>query len=156
MNACIPEFGVAVPGISYHLRPGAYGVLRDAGGRVAVAMTPDGGFLPGGGQKPGESLEQTLRREFVEESGLYVQAKRQIGVADELVYSQKEARYFRKRGTFYEASKDGNRTDGDAEPDHRLIWLPASEAVAVLSHESHKWAVRALLTNPRCSQQRSL
>ena len=151
VNAYIPEFGVVVQGSAYHLRPGAYGVLQDAAGRVAVMMTPAGGFFPGGGQEPGESLQQTLQREFVEESGLHVQLGRQIGVADELVHSVEEGRYFRKRGTFYEVLQVGQSGSSDTEPDHYVTWLPASEAILVLSHESHRWALRTLLAEPVAS-----
>ena len=70
-----------------------------------MATTPAATCLPGGGQEPVESLQLTLKREFLEESGLHVQISRQIGVADELVYSQEEAQYFRKRGTFYEVRR---------------------------------------------------
>lgn len=149
MNSSVPEFGVAVEGQNYALRPGAYGVLRDVAGRVAVVMTPVGGFLPGGGQVAGESPKQALKREFAEETGVHVQAGREIGVADELVYSKEEAAYFRKRGMFYEALRAVEESAAEGvEPDHRVIWLPASEAMAVLLHGSHKWAVRALLAEP--------
>ena len=68
----IPEFGLAPPGYPCELRPGAYGVLRDGSGRIAVVLTPAGVFLPGGGQEPGEPPEQALRREFAEECGLFI------------------------------------------------------------------------------------
>jgi 8-oxo-dGTP pyrophosphatase MutT (NUDIX family) len=144
----IPEFGVATPGYSYELRPGAYGVLRDGSGRIAVALTPAGVFLPGRGQKPGEPPEHALRREFAEECGLSIQVGRRIGVADELVFSREEGRGFRKRGTFYEALPCEGRIAGSLEPDHSLVWLPRSEAEARLSHESHRWAVRSLRAGP--------
>ena len=147
------EFGVPSPGCLYELRPGAYGVLRDGSSRVAVVLTPAGVFLPGGGQKPGEAPEPALRREFIEECGLSIQVGRRIGVADELVFSREEGRYFRKRGTFYEALPCEDRAAGGLEPDHSLVWLPRREVVARLSHESHRWAVRAMLAEQSRGRQ---
>jgi ADP-ribose pyrophosphatase YjhB (NUDIX family) len=56
---------------------GVSGVLRDQQGRILLLRhtyrgnTPWG--LPGGGLKPGESLEQCLVREFHEETGLHIE-----------------------------------------------------------------------------------
>ncbi|MBI4660965.1 MAG: NUDIX domain-containing protein [Verrucomicrobia bacterium] len=66
MKPSIPDFGVALPGCSYELRPGGYAVLRDGTGRIAVVVTSHGCFLPGGGQEAGESPVQALRRETIE------------------------------------------------------------------------------------------
>ncbi|HST06057.1 MAG TPA: NUDIX domain-containing protein [Chloroflexia bacterium] len=57
---------------------GVSGVLRDEEGRILLlrhtyrGKTPWG--LPGGGLKPGELLEQCIEREFMEETGLRVEA----------------------------------------------------------------------------------
>jgi ADP-ribose pyrophosphatase YjhB (NUDIX family) len=57
---------------------GVSGVLRDGEGRILLLRhtyrgnTPWG--LPGGGLKPGESLEECLVREFREETGLHIEA----------------------------------------------------------------------------------
>lgn len=66
----IPEFGVAVPGADYNLRPGGYIIVRNSQGEVAVISTPQGPFLPGGGQDDGESPAQAAVREASEECGL--------------------------------------------------------------------------------------
>src|SRR5215472_14337091 len=148
MERSIPEFGVAQPGCAYELRPGAYAVLRDDAGCVAVVLTPAGCFLPGGGQESGEPVEQALKRETIEECGLEVQVGRRIGVADELVTSRKEERYFRKRGVFFEALRLNSKSATPAEPDHRLLWLTVTEALSRLTRESHRWAVRTLIGEP--------
>jgi 8-oxo-dGTP diphosphatase len=141
MEGIIPEFGQRIDGIPYTLRPGGYGVVRDAAGLIAVVATPGGLFLLGGGQDPGESPEDAFVREAREECRLEVRGLRPIGVADELVFGKAEQIHFRKRCTFFAAMAGSDAVRG-GEPDHALLWLPAPDAIARLAHASQRWAVR--------------
>jgi 8-oxo-dGTP diphosphatase len=141
----IPQFGEAETAADYILRPGGYVVITNAVGEIAVVKTPRGFFLPGGGQDEGETPEQAAIREAVEECGLYLRIRGQIGVADELVWSVSESKHYRKRCTFFSAECD--RSAGDGEADHELIWMPANEAAARLTHGSQAWAVKMELRN---------
>jgi hypothetical protein len=141
MSSAIPEFGLAVPGQTYILRPGSYGLIGDGTGAIAVVLTPLGVFLPGGGQESDESSEAALIREVAEECGLAIQVKGFVGMADELVYGHEEQCYFRKRCSFFIAKlRSGNEPIG-GEPDHQVLWLAQENAVSHLSHESQRWAV---------------
>src|SRR5262245_60952319 len=142
MSSPIPEFGSAVPGQKYVPRPGSYGVIHNGAGAIAVVFTPQGVFLPGGGQESDESAEAALIREIAEECGLAIQIMGLVGVADELVYGQEERRYFRKRCSFFAGQVRGDGLSEAGEPDHQLKWLAPEEAVSQLSHESQRWAVR--------------
>lgn len=55
------------------IRTGVYGVARQEGRLLLILQTrgmhQDKWDLPGGGIEPGESIEETLRREFIEEVG---------------------------------------------------------------------------------------
>ena len=143
MNLTIPQFGTKIPGCDYVLRPGSYGVIRNQSGGVAVVFTPLGVFLPGGGREAGESDEAALLREVMEECGLHIQISHRIGVADELVFAEEERCHFRKRCTFFAAELMGDAPTMGTEPDHRLAWLPAVDAMPLLLHESQRWALNA-------------
>ena len=135
------EFGSAIAGRSYVLRPGGYAVIRNRLNEVAVVRTPEGLFLPGGGQLPGESPDQAAIRETAEESGLRIQVGVCLGVADELKFSAREGGHLRKRCTFFAADAPDGAREAAIELDHELLWLPFPEAIAQLSDESQRWAV---------------
>jgi 8-oxo-dGTP diphosphatase len=140
MSGVIPEFGTAVPGEDYILRPSAYSIITDAA-RVAIVFAPGGGYLPGGGQLDGESPEQAAMREALEECGLHIRLGRCIGLADELVYAGAEQAYFRKRCTFFVAELANRETAKPTEPDHQLVWMSPADAMVALRHESQRWAL---------------
>ena len=143
------EFGSEDAGRSYRLRPGGYAVIRNPRGEVALVRTPEGMFLPGGGQLSGESPEQAAIRETAEEAGFRIALGVCLGVADQLKFSATEGGHLRKRCTFFLAEVlDGARQPA-IEPDHELLWLPPAEAAAQLSDESQKWAVRAAVGETR-------
>ena len=64
------------------VRPGACAVIFDDAGKVLLERRSDNGFwgLPGGAVEVGESVEQAVVREVMEETGLRVDVKRLIGV----------------------------------------------------------------------------
>jgi hypothetical protein len=65
-----PQFGERIAGNNYTYRPGAYAVVFDADQRVAVVKNKYGYyFLLAGGAEPSETMEETLHREVLEESG---------------------------------------------------------------------------------------
>ena len=135
----ILEFGAAVAGADYLLRPGGYVVARNSRGEIAVVSTPQGFFLPGGGQDGTETPAQAAVREAAEECGLGVKLTGLLGTADELVFAASEARYYRKRCAFFSAELIGR--DEGGEDDHRLLWMSVEEAARLLRHQSQVWAV---------------
>ncbi|MFH0804985.1 MAG: NUDIX hydrolase [Patescibacteria group bacterium] len=60
-----------VPVRKLAFRPSVYGVIIE-GGRVLLSRQRDGYDFPGGGVDMGETVEQALKREFWEETGLRV------------------------------------------------------------------------------------
>jgi ADP-ribose pyrophosphatase YjhB (NUDIX family) len=137
----IPEFGKSKPRQDYQLRPGAYAVISGRQG-LALVRTPGGLFLPGGGVEKRESLEEALGREVFEECGLEVTVGAFIGTADELC--KVRGKHVRKRCSFFWTPLAGDKAVTPMEADHELVWMGGSEALAQLTHESQRWALRRL------------
>ncbi len=140
-QASVPEFGGRTPGKVYVPRPGAYGLIFDDSGRIAVMETPRGCFLPGGGSEDSETPEETLLREVQEECGFRITVGRRLGEAAEYRDTPGHEFAIRKDCVFFAATVTG--TGGAAtEPDHTLLWLKPDEAETRLAHGSQQWAVR--------------
>ncbi len=139
----IPQFGAPLPGRDHKPRPGAYGVVFDAEGRLLVVEEFARLYLPGGGLDPGETPEQALHREFAEETGYTVVIEAVIGEAREFVADETPgvAAAFNKHCYLFAVRLTGG-TGIPAIPGNRPNWMPLAEALAALSNESHRWAVR--------------
>ncbi|MEH6677453.1 NUDIX domain-containing protein [Phenylobacterium sp.] len=146
--ATVPQFGAPEPGRAYPDRPVAFGVGVREGLVALVRVEPADGpvriDLPGGGIDPGESAEQALAREFVEETGLEVSAKARLTLADHyFVNGASEA--YNTRGVFFAVEILDERPDQKIEADHTLFWRPPAEALTLLSRDSHAWALACWL-----------
>lgn len=65
-----------VPPEKLKFRPAAYGIIVNDGRLLLLTNWRTGKLaLPGGGSEPGELLEQALRREVLEETGIEIQVE---------------------------------------------------------------------------------
>jgi 8-oxo-dGTP diphosphatase len=135
----IPEFGERIAGKDYRPRPGAYAVIIDAHGRVALFRKKDRYFLPGGGIEPGETPEEALSREVREEIGWTVAIIRKIGEATQYVITKSE-NHSAIQATYYEA-RLLQQIGEPEEPGDELLWLPQPQAIALLPRQSDAWAI---------------
>jgi 8-oxo-dGTP diphosphatase len=136
----IPVFGARPESSEWVIRESAYVLAVRADGGVAVVRTSQGTFLPGGGIERGETPQEAITREALEECGLIIQPGTWIVRAIQFDYSEREKGYFEKRCIFL----DGVIVGGDSrqcEADHELVWAGLDEATRILSHESQRWAV---------------
>ena len=136
----VPAFGSPPENGQATVRPSAYAVVADDADRIATVHTPQGVFLPGGGIEPGEDARDAVLREVLEECGLDVQLGSWSVRAIDFVYSFTELQHFEKRAVFLDARPTGRRVT-PTETDHELVWMTVAEAVARLTHPSHRWAV---------------
>jgi ADP-ribose pyrophosphatase YjhB (NUDIX family) len=86
----IDSTGTPLVGEPNAIRPGTCAVIFDDDGKVLLERRSDNGFwgLPGGAVDIGESVEQAIKREVMEETSLTVEVKRLIGVySDPLRYN---------------------------------------------------------------------
>ena len=139
-----PVFGTRLAGCRYKVRPSAYALLRDGDGRIAIVRAARGWFLPGGGIEAGETAEQAVERETIEECGLVIQPRAIVGHATEIVHSPAGNVGVDKVSVFFDAVVTG--VAAAAEPGHELVWLNDADAITRLSHKSHRWAVARLAT----------
>ena len=135
-----PVFGVRTEGKDWVVRPSAYGIVPDGHGRLAVVRTRFGTYLPGGGQEVGETPEEAVRREALEECGFAVRLGAWTVRAVQFSYSRQERAHFEKLSTFVDATIEGPGGI-PREPGHEVIWADPETAARLLSHESHRWAI---------------
>lgn len=139
----IPQFGSPRPGRDHKPRPGAYGVVFDAAGRLLVVEEFGRLYLPGGGLDPGETPEQALHREFEEETGYTVVIESVLGEAREYVADETPgvAAAFNKHCFLYAVRLTGG-TGVPTIDSNKPAWVAVREALGLLSNEAHRWAVR--------------
>jgi 8-oxo-dGTP pyrophosphatase MutT (NUDIX family) len=141
----VRRFGTPLPSFPVRVRPSAYALVADGDGCIAIVRAPDGMFLPGGGVEEGESPEDGLAREAREECGWAI---RIIGLRDRAVQfalAGDGSVFYEKRCEFFEIAIERETTP--LEPGHETLWVPASEARALLKHEAHVWAVDRFLAS---------
>ena len=131
-------FGEKLIGTNYKDRPGAY-LLHIKNGKVAVVKNPKGFFLIGGGLELGETGEECIARECMEEIGYTVTVKNKICSAEAYMY-HKKAGYFHPIQTYYAGSVDCMK-GYPLEKDHTLMWLDYTEIKGKLYLEMQNWAI---------------
>lgn len=137
----IKQFGVRRDGLDYKPRQGAYGILLHEG-RIACAQIGYSRFtwdLPGGAIDPGESPEQALKREFLEETGLEVSVGRLVTELDHY-FIHDDGTPYNNRCLFFEAEFISDRPDAKTENDHERVWLTPLEVLKRLKNEGYAWA----------------
>ena len=143
----IPQFGTQESGWIYEPRPGAYALIRDDVNRLLILHNTVGNFgLPGGGIDPGESPEQALAREVLEETGHAVAIGSEFCRANQYVVAPAESRAFNKQGIFYMAAF-GEKIAAPTELDHFAKWMDGESVLRLLTEDSQRWAVAQFLKN---------
>ncbi|AVD54522.1 hypothetical protein BEH_26105 (plasmid) [Priestia filamentosa] len=136
-----PVFGVKEEGREYVKRMGSYAVIyKNKTDEVALVKNAKGHyFLPGGGIKEGESLEECISRECIEEIGFKVNIKKCIGSAIQYFQSPNHHKYYLSEAYFYMCDREEQQHP--AEKENTLVWMKPNEATKRLVYEHHKWAI---------------
>ncbi|WP_296600494.1 NUDIX domain-containing protein [Phenylobacterium sp.] len=143
-----PQFGEREAARDYRDRPAAFGIVeRD--GRIALVRVEKPHHtawfdLPGGAIDPGEVAEEAVVREYGEEAGLSVAVGRAYATADQY-FVNTDGEAFNNLATFFTLELKGEEPGLKIEDDHTLVWKDPHEALAILRHDAHAWAVAAWL-----------
>ena len=127
----LPSFGAKLPSLDYRPRPGAYALVFDAAGRVAIVHEEHDWYLPGGGLEAGETSEQALVREVAEECGCGVRIDALFGEAIEYVVTR-AGRPLEVQARYYRATFVGHPS---------AHWLAIEEACELVRRRSDAWAI---------------
>jgi 8-oxo-dGTP diphosphatase len=144
-----PQFGEPEPGRDYPDRPAAFGVAFREGEVAVVRVRKPGAKawldLPGGALDPGEDAPAAVAREFGEETGLVVKAAGPPFASADQYFVNTDDQAFNNRAAFFEVEVQREQANLKIEDDHTLEWIDPFEAVTVLRHQAHAWAVAAWL-----------
>lgn len=110
--------------------------------------------LPGGGQKPYESMEQTLLREVMEETGYEIRLERFVGLAEEINTNaelrEKYPEYTHRILHIFTASLVGEKKDAPTEKDFHMeesVWVSLDDIDALA--ETRPSCLKQLLCDVR-------
>lgn len=115
-------FGEKLESEIYHNREAAYVVLLD-GDKIAVVKTSSEKlFLPGGKIEKGETKEECVVRECLEEMGAKVTVKEYFAIGERYFYHEASGRYSHAIGHFFYSDEYENVCE-PTETDGELLWL---------------------------------
>jgi len=124
--------------IKYFDRPSAYLIpIKDD--KLAVVKLPKGLFLIGGGMEEGETEQQTIERESLEEIGCSVTIKDKIGSAETFANHSTLGPFHPMQNYYYGDIKE--KVCQPTEKDHILIWVPYEELKGRMFSPMQNWAI---------------
>jgi 8-oxo-dGTP diphosphatase len=134
--------------VKHRDRAAVFGIAERAGQIALIRVTREGMSpfhdLPGGAIEPGESEGRALAREFGEETGLVVKGGEVLAHADQYMVKS-DGEPVNNRSVLMVAKIDGFDPSQKIEDDHKLVWFTPEEALRIVRHDSHAWAIACWL-----------
>jgi ADP-ribose pyrophosphatase YjhB (NUDIX family) len=137
------------------------GIIEDSGRLAFIRSGKYGDYkFPGGGMEEGESMEDTLIREVLEETGLKVisESIRYFGKIKEVKRDKEQSRIFEQISYYfycdvYEEMGEQSLTEDEEKYKYELIWEVLEEAIennTRINHSEHTpWVFRDTLVMDR-------
>ena len=110
-------------------RPSVYAVIKHKD-KVLLIHTRGVYFMPGGHVDIGEKIEDALKREIIEETGLKIRVEKFINFYEKFTYHDKKNEAHHKLMFFYLCSPvDHKLSDGYVDDGHKAIpeWINISD-----------------------------
>ena len=124
--------------VNYLDRVGAY-LIPINEGKVGVVRTTKGYFLLGGGLESGESHEECIKRESLEEAGYKVSIGHKVCSAE--MYCQNPTMgYFHPIQTYY-VGELLEQVRIAVEDDHEFVWMDYNALKGNMYLEMQRWAI---------------
>lgn len=101
-------------------------------------------YLPGGATEEGESPEDALRREFMDETGYSLLGAKPLPGADQFVLTTK-GECFRKECSFFIVHVN-LASNPPGQPNHLVRWLPLPEGLGHFAEEASRYAAKIAFT----------
>jgi 8-oxo-dGTP pyrophosphatase MutT (NUDIX family) len=131
-------------------------VLFDKDNNVALGYIPAQGSksewysMMGGGIDEGETVEEALIREALEETGCKMKNIQEIGIVEERGIGHKEWGKFFQENYYFTAEVDGDKgnpmfTEDDVKDGLQLVWLPIENAIDKLKSQGDGFIKRKTL-----------
>ena len=130
-------FGI-VNKAEYYTRKGAY-IIPYKDGKIAVAKTPKGYFLLGGGLEPGEDEIESIKRECIEEVGCTAEITRFLCSAEAFDVHPRKG-FFHPVQSYYLGSISEQVCE-PLEKDHSLRWFDYKELRGRMFTQMQNWAI---------------
>lgn len=134
-------FGEKSENKQYKDRIGVYAIIFDNEKNVATVKIPKGSFLIGGGIIEGETHQECLKRECMEETGYDIEVKNIICKGNRYFYAEQHNSYFYLICYFYLA-KFKDKVKEPIESDHELEWVATHKIEEKMFFEHHIWAIK--------------
>lgn len=128
--------------VEYYTREGAY-LIAVENNKVAVAETPRGYFLLGGGIDNDESHIDCVRRECMEEAGVTVEIDRYFCSA-ETYQNHPQLGYFHPIQYYY-LGRIIDKVTVPIENDHVFKWVNTNELTDKFPIKQQEWAIKEYL-----------
>lgn len=132
----IIEIGTKRNGETYTFRETCYGIAQSNGKTLIVFSNKDGDYsLPGGGMEKGETKEDGLKREFLEEAGYEIEKAEPLVDAHMFVRNSKGFYIERLAHFFLVKIKEGTNVT-PIENWHDPIWIEDDKVLETLTHHT--------------------